>query len=140
VTRSLLLVALLGGYAVVGLHLLDRSTSTAFDPLEPRGRHVERAIEQRRFAEALPVALDLQRAYETEPVIAYWLSEIYRGLGRSHEEVDAWETYLRLGGAPEDRGAPADALATSEPAGAQDPNDPRIARRLQKLSPGPGGS
>lgn len=99
-SRSLLLVALLAGYAAVGLDL--SSPSASFDPLGTSGRHVELAIEVGRFEEALPVALELKRAHESEPVIDYWLSEIYRGLDRPQEEAEAWQAYLSHGGAPGD--------------------------------------
>jgi tetratricopeptide (TPR) repeat protein len=184
VSRFLLLIALLAAYAAAGLNLSRPSTASAFDPLEARGRHVELAIEEGRFAEALPVALDLQRAYEAEPVIAYWLTEIYRALDRPQQEAEAWQTFLRHGGSPEDacpalpdayaragdsdralreleqcvRVAPddperlidlaeaqagrhdvADAIATYEKAVAKDPNDRRILRQIERLSPGSGG-
>lgn len=100
--RSLVLAALLIGYAVVGLDLFKPSTAGAFDPLGARGRHVELAIETGKYDEALPVALALRREYEHEPVIAFWLAEIYRGLERPAQEADAWDAYIRLAGTAED--------------------------------------
>jgi hypothetical protein len=68
----------------------------SFDPLGPRGREVERAIEERRFADALPIARDLHSAHSHDATIAIWIAEIYDGLGRSAEAGDAWSRVLDL--------------------------------------------
>src|SRR5262245_39872438 len=73
----------------------------AFDPLTPRGRQIEQAIVSGRYAEALPLATALSRAYPQEPQVLYWLAEIHRGLGSSSAEIDAWEQFTKLSGAPE---------------------------------------
>ena len=51
-----------------------------------------------RFGDALPVALDLQRAHDREPLVAYWLATIYQGLGRSADARSAWDEFRRLTG------------------------------------------
>ena len=63
------------------------------DPLSPAPREVEHAIAVGRFDDALPIALDLQQTYPDEPLVAQWLSRIYRGLGRRTEEASAWERF-----------------------------------------------
>ena len=67
-----------------------------FDPLDARGREVERAIEEQRFADALPIATDLQSAHPADPVIAFWLAEIEDGLGRFAAAGDRWARVLDL--------------------------------------------
>ena len=99
--RSLLLALLLVLSAAPFLRG-PASGDVGFDPLEARGRQVELAIETGRFSDGLPVALDLQRSHPDEPLVLYWLTEIYRGLGRPRDEVLAWQAYLRLSSAPED--------------------------------------
>jgi tetratricopeptide (TPR) repeat protein len=95
--RRLILALLFLGYAAVFVRLPSVGRAAApFDPLDRRGREVERAIEERRFAEALPIALDLRHAHDADPVIAHWLAEIYRGLGRSADESQSWERVLAL--------------------------------------------
>lgn len=89
-----MLAVLLVGYAAVFVRLPSFASSTAFEPLSPRGREVERAIEERRFADALPLAQELVRAFPDEPLIAYWLAEIYQGLERPRDEAAAWERVL----------------------------------------------
>jgi Flp pilus assembly protein TadD len=100
--RSAILSVLLAGYATLFVQLPGwGGRSGSFDPLSPRGRQVEQGIETGQFAEALPVALDLQRASPREPLLAYWLAEIYRGLDRAGDEAQAWESYVALAVAPE---------------------------------------
>lgn len=88
-----MLAVLLAGYAAVFVRL-PSFASSSFEALSPRGREVERAIEERRFADALPLAQELLRAYPTEPVLSYWLAEIYQGLGQARDEAAAWERVL----------------------------------------------
>ena len=101
--RSHLLVLLLAGYAAVFLRVpaLGRWREV-FDPLDARPRQVETAVETGHFADALPVALELRTVHAREPLLAYWLAEIYRGLDRSREEAAAWETYVRLSSTPDE--------------------------------------
>jgi tetratricopeptide (TPR) repeat protein len=72
----------------------SRASEKRFDPLSPHGRQVEEWIETKRFADALPVALDLARANPGEPQVEFWLGEIYRGLDRPADEVNAWERFV----------------------------------------------
>ena len=76
--RRFTLALLLAGYALLFLQLPSRGREPrAFDPLEPRGREVERAIEAGDFERALPIAQELDGAYPDDPVITYWLAEIH---------------------------------------------------------------
>jgi Flp pilus assembly protein TadD len=99
--RTLLAAALLAGYASLFLHVSAPVARRTFDPLEPRGRQVELAIETGRFADALPVARMLHAEYPTDLTVLYWMGEIYRGLGRAADEAASWQEYARHSGAPE---------------------------------------
>src|SRR4051794_31638185 len=100
--RIILLLVLLAAYAgtawrgVVG-ELVRRGQ---FDPFLPLARAVEHRVEEQRYAEALPLARDLQHAYPAEPQISYWLARIHLGLHETAPEIDAWEEYMRLSAAP----------------------------------------
>jgi tetratricopeptide (TPR) repeat protein len=65
-----------------------------------RAREVERAIAERRFEHALPIALELRDSYPREPLAELWLAAIYRGAGRPADEVQAWERFIAFGSAP----------------------------------------
>ncbi len=73
-----------------------------FDPLAPQAAAVETLVVAKRFAQALPLAVQLQQAYPREPLVAYWLARIHHGLNRPAEEADAWEAYVRLSSEPLD--------------------------------------
>jgi Flp pilus assembly protein TadD len=94
-------VVLLAGYGAAFLGLRHDRGATDFDPLDRHGRQVEVAIEIHRFADALPLALSLRKAYSNDPEVLYWLGEIYRGLDRTSDEIDAWREYARLSTTPE---------------------------------------
>jgi Flp pilus assembly protein TadD len=95
--RRLILAILLAGYAAVFVRLPSLGDANRrFDPLEPRGREVERAIEARRFSEALPIIQELQSAHSQDPVVAYWLAEAIHGMGQYEREAQAWERVLQL--------------------------------------------
>ena len=97
--RRLTLAILFASYTVVFVRLPTLGAGgRGFDPLDPRGRQVEQAIEETRFADALPVVRELESTYGAEPVVAYWLAEILRGLGQPAEEARAWERVLDLSG------------------------------------------
>jgi len=102
VRRTLLLTALLAAYAALAF----RGTATqvlrrgAFDPLLPLARSVEHRIGDKRFAEALPVALELQHAYPSEPLVVYWLAQIRHGLNDPSAEAEAWERYVAISPSP----------------------------------------
>ena len=95
--RTALLLTLLTAYvaAIVRPALVAGS---GFDAVGPESRFVELAIGEHRYAEALPVALDLRRAHAGEPLVAYWLVTIYQGLGRPAEARSAWDDFARLSG------------------------------------------
>lgn len=105
-----MLAVLLVGYAAVFVRLPSLSSSSAFEPLSPRGREVEHAIEERRFTDALPLAQELGRAYPDEPLISYWFGEIYRGLSQPRDEAAAWERVFEQTGSA-DAACPALPLA-----------------------------
>lgn len=94
--RRLTLAVLLAAYAAVFVRFPAWGRDAAFDPMEPRGREVEMAIEAGRFAQALPMTQDLRVSHPDDPTIQFWLAEIHRGLQRPAEEAAALEHLLRL--------------------------------------------
>ncbi len=95
--RRPLLALLLVAYAAVFVRFPAWSSASApFDPLEPRGREVERAIDAGQFAAALPIARELLAAHADDATVLFWLAEIHRGLGRPADEAVALERVLRL--------------------------------------------
>jgi tetratricopeptide (TPR) repeat protein len=102
VRRALLLAALLAIYGAFAFRGAVRGIVQrgAFDPLLPFGRTVELAIGEKRFAEALPAALELQQAYPSEPLVTYWLAQIHHGLEHPAAEAEMWERYMALSSAP----------------------------------------
>jgi hypothetical protein len=104
--RRLTLALLLAGYALVFVRVPSPGAGRRFDPLDPRGRQVEQAIESHDFTRALPVALDLDAAYPGDAVIAYWLTEIYTGLGRAADADASWHRYQAATGGSDDEGRP----------------------------------
>jgi tetratricopeptide (TPR) repeat protein len=102
-SRTALVLTLLAAYIAVMVRLTGCSgVDRTLDALAPQSRSVEQAIGQGRFAEALPVALELQRAHEDDPLVAYWLATIFHGLDRPRDEVAAWQTYIRVSTTPLD--------------------------------------
>ena len=102
--RSLLLVVLLVLYLASGLRgvIADRLRRGAFDPLLPAARLLEQRLAEDRFAEALPLAVDLDRAYPREAQVAFWLARIHHGLKDPAGEAAAWEQYVDHSPAPEE--------------------------------------
>lgn len=98
--RAALFVVLLAVYAAFLGRRVDSDDVPRMDAVGPRAREVEAAIAAKRFADALPVALELQDAYPLEPVVSLWLTSIYRGLDRAPEEAAAWERFIALGSTP----------------------------------------
>ncbi|HUR35243.1 MAG TPA: hypothetical protein VM032_15675 [Vicinamibacterales bacterium] len=95
--RRLLLALLLAGYAAVFVTVPSvRGGARPFEPLGPRGREVERAIEERRFADALPVVKALAIEYPADATVAYWLAETFNGLDQFADEARAWERVFEL--------------------------------------------
>ena len=105
--RTALLLTLLAAYAaaIVRPALVAES---GFDAVGAESRFVELAIGEHRYAEALPVALDLRRAHSNEPLVAYWLALIYQGLGRTADARAALDDFQRLTGESDHAGANAD--------------------------------
>ena len=97
-TRAALLLALLTAYVAATVRPILVAGGRGFDALAPESRFVERAIGERRFGDALPVALELRRAHAGEPLAAYWLATIYQGLGRAADARVAWDDFERLSG------------------------------------------
>jgi tetratricopeptide (TPR) repeat protein len=86
--------------ALVGPRV-GRTGGATLDPVAPRARDVETTLEAGRFSDALPLALDLARAYPREPLVRYWLARIYRGLSRFDDEARAWEAFVEMSPAPQ---------------------------------------
>lgn len=83
--------------AYLGFGLVTRKGATpGFDSLEPRGRHVEAAIREGRFAEALPAAASLRTAYPNDVIVLQWLAEIHRGLGDNGREIATLRDLARV--------------------------------------------
>jgi tetratricopeptide (TPR) repeat protein len=100
--RTGLLAVVLALYvAVLGRGPAGRAIGNAgFDALDPRPSAVEQLIVAGRFAEALPLALELRNQYPNEPLTFYWLAMINHHLTRWHEEAEAWTEYVRTSAAP----------------------------------------
>lgn len=100
--RALVLVVLLAAYLMAGLRPVagDLARRGRFDPFLPTARALEHRVEENRFADALPMALELRRAYPDEPEIALQLARIHRGLRDASGEAAAWERYVSLSPAP----------------------------------------
>jgi tetratricopeptide (TPR) repeat protein len=134
VKRVAVLVVLLVAYAAFLERRLVSEGPARIDPVGPRAREVEQAIGTGRFADALPVALELGSS-SREPLVAYWLALIYHGLGRPADEIESWERFIDRGGAPADAcpgladaaarlGDAARALSTYERCVSLDPQEP----------------
>ncbi len=99
--RTVLLAALLLAYAWTALHgIVVDALQRKFDPFLPLARRLELQVEEKRFVDALPMALDLERAYPSEPMIAYWIGRIRNGLGDRPAEAAAWEHYIAISSTP----------------------------------------
>lgn len=132
--RTILLALLLVGYAAILLSRSGLRERVQFDPFTPRARTVEQRIGEGRFVDALPIALELEREYPGEPLIRYWVARAYRGLNQPQQEIDAWESYVRVSPAPAEAcpslpetldrlGRVADALSAFERCAGFDPED-----------------
>ena len=127
VRRTLLLTLLLAIYLASSVRSLvgDWMRRDAFDPFLPAARAVELRIAEGRFAEAMPLAADLERAYPDQPDIAFWQARIHHGLNDPRQEAAAWERYVAASPAPAEAcpavaeayaraGQPADSLRAYE--------------------------
>lgn len=141
--RQLILAILFAGSLATFVRL-PSADSGVFDPLEPRGRQVERAIEAGAFETGRLVAEQLSAEHRDAPVVAFWLAEIYRGLDRTSDEARAWENYFRITAQPDEAcpalpqaylrlGDPARALDAYTRCAAAAPDDPE---RLVDLADG----
>ena len=100
--RALLLAALLAAYVAAGLRSAAGELVRAgrYDPFLPAARALEHRVEEGRFAEALPLALDLARAFPSEPEVAFSLARVHHGLHDAAAEAAAWEQYVTLSSTP----------------------------------------
>ena len=105
------MLGLLAAYTAATVRPALEHGGRGFDALGPESRFVEHAIGEQRFENALPVALQLQRAFGAEPLVAYWLVTIYEGMGRTTDAAAAWNEFKRLSGSPDDVNASSEALA-----------------------------
>lgn len=100
--RTILFVVLLSAYAWTALHgiVADALHRNRFDPFLPLARRLEQRVEEKRYADALPIALDLERTYPDEPLVAYWIGRIRGGLDDRAAEAAAWEHYVAISSTP----------------------------------------
>jgi tetratricopeptide (TPR) repeat protein len=129
--RTALLVLLLVAYAGMFGRRLVTST-TEMDPVGPQAREIERALADKQYERALPLAKELQSLHPHEPLIELWMTLIYEGLHRGDEEKKAWERFIEFGSAPEEA-CPGMAFARS-PAD-QTPPDFEAFERCARLDP-----
>ncbi len=132
--RTVLWVALIALYAAAYAARAGVG-SREFDPMSPRLRAVEHAIGEHRFADALPLALQVAQSYPTHPLPAYWIARIQHGLDRPQDEAAAWEAFVALTSRPQEAcpdlaialdraGHPERALAAIRQCAQVDPRDP----------------
>ena len=134
--RTLLLLFLLAVYLAPTVRSMagEFFRRGAFDPFLPAARALEQRIEEGRFADALPLAHELERTYPREAQVAIWLARVHHGLNDSGSEVVAWERYVTLSPAPEEAcpalpeayaraGKPAESLQAYERCAAFDDRD-----------------
>ena len=100
--RTALLVLLLAAYAGLFGHRLVTSTGDELDPVGPQAREIERALADKQYERAIPLAKELQTLHPEEPLVQLWLAEAYRGLHRFPDEANAWERFIEIGSAPEE--------------------------------------
>lgn len=93
--RQLVLALLALAYAATFVRLPSFGSGTTFDPLEPRGREVERALADGRFQQAQPIVEELRERHPDDLTLLVWAATIAHGLGRPADEVAAWEAFLR---------------------------------------------
>jgi len=110
VKPGLVWAALLLGYVAVLQGSRWGGADERLDPLAPAAREVEDALAVNRFADALPIALDLQQSFPKDPLVSQWLARIYRGLDRRADEASAWEGFVERSTEPVEA-CPAIALA-----------------------------
>jgi tetratricopeptide (TPR) repeat protein len=103
VTRSgrfVLLLVLLIAYGAFFGRWLASGGAVRLDPVGPQARQIEQAIAESRYADAQRIAGELRGQYGSEPLLAYWFAIIHHGLDQPQDEVEWWERFISLGGAP----------------------------------------
>jgi tetratricopeptide (TPR) repeat protein len=102
--RTLLLLFLLAVYLAPTVRSMagEFFRRGAFDPFLPAARALEQRIGEGRFADALPLARELERTYPGDAQVAFWLARVHQGLNDSGSEAAAWERYITLSAAPEE--------------------------------------
>ena len=134
--RTFLLVVLLALYLAAPVRSLVGGIVRRgeFDPFLPAARALEQRIGEGRFADALPLAHELDRIYPHDGTVAFWLARVHHGLNDSVSEAVAWERYMTLSAAPEEAcpavaeaytqaGRPAESLRAYERCAAFDAGD-----------------
>jgi len=117
VRRTFLLVLLLAIYLASHVRSLVGGVLRRgeFDPFLPAARALEQRVGEGRFADALPLARELERTYPRDAQVAFWRARVHHGLNDSRSEAAAWERYIALSSAPEEAcPALAEAYATLE--------------------------
>jgi tetratricopeptide (TPR) repeat protein len=102
--RTLLLLFLLAVYLAPTVRSMagDFFRRDTFDPFLPAARALEQRIGEGRFADALPLAHELERSYPRDAQVAFWLARVHHGLNDSAREAIAWERFTTLSTAPEE--------------------------------------
>jgi hypothetical protein len=114
--RTLLWVSLVIAYAAFVFRPSPHGPDAdRLDPMAPAARQVELALVDGRFDDALPLAMEQRRTFPQDPLAAYWLAAIYRGLDRRADEARAWAEFAALSSSPLD--ACPDAIDASRQSG-----------------------
>jgi predicted Zn-dependent protease len=104
-------------------------------------RRADKLIAARRFADALPIALDIQRQHPDDSGAFRRLARVYAGLGRPADEAVAWERLLAVAPATQDvcvrlstvyqrLDRPVNVVSTAERCLAFDPEQPELRADL----------
>lgn len=141
--RTFLLVLLLAIYLASHVRSMvgDVFRRDAFDPFLPTARALEQRVAEGRFAEALPLAMELDRAYPRQAPIALLLARVHHGLNDAVQEAAAWERYVATSPAPAEAcpalaeayaraGQPAESLRAYERCAQLAPDDPEALINL----------
>lgn len=100
--RTALLLVLLVAYGGMFGRRLITGSGEAFDPVAPQAREIERALADKQYERALPLANELRTLHPDEPLVELWLALTYHGLHRFADEARAWERFIEIGSAPEE--------------------------------------
>jgi Flp pilus assembly protein TadD len=132
VTRTMAWCALAALY-VATLAGPTTGSPAELDAMGPRPRALERAIGEKKFDDALPIAIELGRMHPDDALVAYWTALVYRGLNRAGDEAAAWETYLAQSSMP---GAACPAIAQAYARAGDGAASLRSLERCALLEPG----